>query len=100
VRDFCSNEGIHPSTFYYWLKKHREKSRPKEFIPLNQPELICGAAFWEWRDGQFQSDTGRSDDFAGVCLSQRHEGIVETTTGYGLIESHGPFIRLGHVPSS
>lgn len=34
VRDFCSNEGIHPSTFYYWLKKHREKSRPKEFIPL------------------------------------------------------------------
>ena len=34
VRDFCSNEGIHPSTFYYWLKRHREKSRPKEFIPL------------------------------------------------------------------
>lgn len=34
VRDFCSNEGIHPSTFYYWLKKHREKNKEKKFIPL------------------------------------------------------------------
>jgi transposase-like protein len=49
VRDFCSNEGIHPSTFYYWLKKHREKNSPKAFIPLaiqntfavQRPEKIC-----------------------------------------------------------
>jgi len=49
VRDFCSNEGIHPSTFYYWLKKHREKHREKEFIPLaiqntfavQRPGKIC-----------------------------------------------------------
>lgn len=35
VRDFCSNEGIAPSTFYYWLKKHNKNlARPKEFIPL------------------------------------------------------------------
>jgi hypothetical protein len=34
VRDFCSNEGIHPSTFYYWLKKHRGKNQPEGFIPL------------------------------------------------------------------
>ena len=34
IRDFCSNEGIHPSTFYYRQKKHREKNSPKEFIPL------------------------------------------------------------------
>ena len=35
VRDFCTNEGIIPSTFYYWLKKSREKeAQPKMFIPL------------------------------------------------------------------
>lgn len=35
VRDFCANEGIVPSTFYYWLKKCREKeAQPKMFIPL------------------------------------------------------------------
>ena len=35
VRDFCTNEGIVPSTFYYWLKKRREKeAQPKVFIPL------------------------------------------------------------------
>ena len=35
VRDFCSNEGIAPSTYYYWLKKHNKNlARPKEFIPL------------------------------------------------------------------
>lgn len=52
VRDFCSNEGIHPSTFYYWFKKHRDKSRAKEFIPLvvqntfevQRPGKICASA--------------------------------------------------------
>jgi hypothetical protein len=26
VVEFCSNEGIHKSTFYYWLKKSRRKN--------------------------------------------------------------------------
>ena len=34
VREFCSNEGIAPSTFYYWKKKLRGHSPKKEFIPL------------------------------------------------------------------
>ena len=35
VRDFCANEGIVPSTFYYWLKKCKNKqAQPKVFIPL------------------------------------------------------------------
>jgi hypothetical protein len=35
VRDFCSNEGIADSLYYYWLKKHKQKAtQPKEFIPL------------------------------------------------------------------
>lgn len=34
-RDFCSNEGISQSIYYYWLKKHNNKAnQPKEFIPL------------------------------------------------------------------
>ncbi len=35
VRDFCANEGIITSTFYYWLKKCKAKeTQPKMFIPL------------------------------------------------------------------
>ena len=34
VREFCSNEGIAYSTFYYWYKKTRPKRGNQEFIPL------------------------------------------------------------------
>lgn len=34
VRGFCSNEGIAPSTFYYWQKKLRVGSSGHRFIPL------------------------------------------------------------------
>ncbi len=34
VREFCSNEGIAPATFYYWLKKLQKEKQTKGFIPL------------------------------------------------------------------
>ena len=34
VKEFCSNEGIAPATFYYWHKKLRNSKEKKEFIPL------------------------------------------------------------------
>jgi transposase-like protein len=34
VKDFCSNEGIAKSTFYYWLKKLQKARGKKNFIPL------------------------------------------------------------------
>ena len=34
IKDFCSNEGIAPSSFYYWKKKLRKNSSTKGFIPL------------------------------------------------------------------
>lgn len=35
VRDFCFNEGLTKSTFYYWLRKIAYfDEQPKEFIPL------------------------------------------------------------------
>jgi hypothetical protein len=34
VREFCSNEGIAPATFYYWFKKLRKNNQSKGFIPL------------------------------------------------------------------
>lgn len=34
VRSFCSNEGIAPSSFYYWQKKIRNEAEGKRFIPL------------------------------------------------------------------
>lgn len=34
VKGFCSNEGIAPSTFYYWQKKLRKEAGCGRFIPL------------------------------------------------------------------
>jgi len=34
VREFCSNEGIAYSTFYYWYKKTKHKRGNQSFIPL------------------------------------------------------------------
>jgi Transposase len=34
VKEFCTNEGIAPATFYYWKKKIKENTRSKGFIPL------------------------------------------------------------------
>ena len=34
VKDFCSNEGIAESTFYYWRKKLQKNNTAQDFIPL------------------------------------------------------------------
>ena len=34
VKDFCSNEIIAPSTFYYWQKKLKQAKRLPGFIPV------------------------------------------------------------------
>lgn len=34
VKEFCSNEIIAPSTFYYWQKKLRLNKKARSFIPL------------------------------------------------------------------
>lgn len=34
VREFCSNEVITPSTFYYWQKKLKNRQRLPGFIPV------------------------------------------------------------------
>lgn len=34
VKSFCSNEGIAPSTFFYWQKKLRKQDTVGRFIPL------------------------------------------------------------------
>lgn len=33
VRDFCSHKGIHPSNFYYWVKRQRTSS-VHGFVPV------------------------------------------------------------------
>jgi SOS-response transcriptional repressor LexA len=34
IKEFCSNEGIAPSSFYYWKKKLRKNPPLNGFIPL------------------------------------------------------------------
>jgi transposase-like protein len=43
IKDFCANQSLAPSTFYYWRNKLEETSqnRPENFVPVvfdsNQP---------------------------------------------------------------
>ena len=34
VKDFCFNEGMSKSSFYYWRRKLQKPGNPKSFIPL------------------------------------------------------------------
>ena len=34
IKSFCSNEGIAPSSFYYWQRKLRKEDSGGRFIPL------------------------------------------------------------------
>jgi hypothetical protein len=34
TKEFCANEGIAESTYYYWFKKTKHKRARQEFIPL------------------------------------------------------------------
>jgi len=64
VKDFCSNEGIKESTFYYWRKKLAGQGRIKNFIPLvvknSTPPVKPG-----YPNGSLQSGNreGINDDF-------------------------------------
>ena len=45
VREFCSNEGIAPATFYYWRKKLQNSKGKKDFIPLIVKSTCVSYAF-------------------------------------------------------
>lgn len=34
IKDFCSNEAVTESTFYYWRKKLQNERKLKDFIPV------------------------------------------------------------------
>jgi len=62
ITDFCSNEGIPKSTFYYWRKKLSEPG--KRFIPLlvnSTPVQITGPAKSGIREQNENHTSG--DDF-------------------------------------
>jgi transposase-like protein len=47
VKSFCSNEGIAPSSFYYWKKKLRNDATSVRFIPLlvrTPGSVVCAAS--------------------------------------------------------
>lgn len=46
VKDFCANQGLSPSTFYYWKKKLQNQEAgktPGSFVPLviGSPPATC-----------------------------------------------------------
>ena len=55
VREFCSNEGIAPATFYYWRKKLKNSKGKKDFIPLivNTPGTSLSQGYK--REGNLES---------------------------------------------
>ena len=53
VKDFCINEGIYQSRFYYWQKKLRDQKQecehPSGFVPIifNKPQTPISKSFCE-----------------------------------------------------
>jgi hypothetical protein len=65
VKDFCSNEGIAYSTFYYWRKKLQGNSGKSDFIPLvvKSPGSILS---------QGQSRSSRDQGFKPDQMTEDH----------------------------
>lgn len=43
VREFCEIEGVHPSSYYFWAKRYKEKElgfAPLEIIPTNSSQYV------------------------------------------------------------
>ena len=79
VIDFCSNEGIHKSTFYYWLKKTRNKKKePRAFIPLVVGEQSQIPA----------REKAMTDRVYAVAKSKDDDGFLE------LVYPNGTLLRL------
>ncbi|MGF1584324.1 MAG: hypothetical protein ACFCUM_03310 [Bacteroidales bacterium] len=79
VVDFCSNEGIHKSTFYYWLKKSRKKEKPRAFIPLVVGERSQIPA---------RQKAMSPDRFIAAAKSKDDDGFLE------LVYPNGTLLRL------
>jgi len=76
VREFCSNEGIAESTFYYWIKKLRGQPGKNDFIPLiinnQQPRLAQSNRKQRHASGSMETASG-SDHWFEVVYSN---GVV------------------------
>jgi hypothetical protein len=57
IRSFCSNEGIAPSTFYFWQKKIRKEASGERFIPL----LVRAQSSAEYPSAKMTDGPGQHD---------------------------------------
>ena len=62
VKDFCSNEGINESTFYYWRKKLQKAKGTRNFIPLVVKSLYPAPTKNYAKDHQPGQDHGQAND--------------------------------------
>lgn len=82
VREFCSNEGIAPSTFYYWHKKLKGDRGRKDFIPLHLKSPKSSLA---------QGYTGKDShlDYQSVHLPDDNDNVF-----LELIYPNGTLLRI------
>ena len=76
VKDFCSNEGIKESTFYYWRKKLAGQGRIKNFIPLvvkdSAPQSLGGTEAHHRGQGRKKdASRGTCELYIGTSLEVR-----------------------------
>lgn len=62
VKDFCSNEGIAKSTFYYWHKKVRKNRSKQDFIPLVVKSAPSNLAVNHSKGHSLVTDSVETDD--------------------------------------
>ena len=80
VKEFCKNEGLKPSTFYYWRKKLGTQSRKKDFISLvvQPPEASI-------------AQSRKGTDISTVCPSGKETG---SDAFFELTYPNGTLLRI------
>lgn len=83
VKEFCSNEIIAPSTFYYWQKKLKDQKHLPEFIPLvvdSQPGLSRGNI----SDNSLASPSRQIDNHSQIEIQFSNKTIIRIRGEVGL----------------
>jgi transposase-like protein len=47
VKEFCKTQGVHPSNYYYWMKRFGKKEPDFAPLKISTKGQVAGSAFYE-----------------------------------------------------
>ena len=90
AQDFCKNEGITRSRFYYWQKKYRKSQKRSSILP-SQPEVVDHAVKPQFIPVAISSITsGKQNIPVAVKAKEKKHPVSTPCVRDSLIEIHYP----------